>query len=647
MKNLVKFFFVCLLLTGSTYAFDNGQRLNEPPPDEARKLVKRAIFLAENDQPERALATIKKALAISPNDLRAHLEYHNIMANFLERSDEINEEYQRLIRKYPDNPVYLMAVYQGYGGEYARPQLEKVVELAPEWAWGHFAKAKLLQTKEPENAVAELRKCLAKDSRISEAYSLLISIQEVRLKRLDDAIETAEAMAAQSEIRPQLRYPQLWRLRLAKEQGTLQAKEELRSQLQRLTNSATDTDTLVAIRSAYFSLLKDEASAKAVEARFIQIDPAWKKWRGWVTRIIKTNLSEVPRLHVLAGRQEYLYHQVYETRRFDITNRITPLKKILLLNPSASVKRIIYEEIFREALKTKDNETLVKYGEYLHRMETTDPVLLAQMALALADKRTFLGKALAYARKADILTSEFHLAKRPRNISQTNFDSIFPEKKQRELYPQQRTLVLNSLGWVLLQMGRIQEAEAALRQANQTYRSESGLAHWAVALRKIGKVEEADQIAAQANSLFADSVRSKMITIKTDDFELVSIDGRKVRLSELKGKVVVINFWATWCGPCISEMPHLIALYEKYKNRGLEILSISSDEEKEKVRPFVTQQRLTFPVFNEPKERKHFQVEVIPTNIFIDKEGMIRYRTTGFAEGGERELEVVISELLK
>jgi thiol-disulfide isomerase/thioredoxin len=612
--------------------------------------VKRAIFLAEDDQPEMALAVIKKALAASPNNLRAHLEYHNIKTNFLERSDEVNEEYQTLIRKYPDNPVYLMAVYQGYIGDAVRPQLEKVVELAPGWAWGHFAKAKLLQTKEPEQAVAELRRAIAKDRSISEAYNLLISLQEVRLKRLDDAIETAEKMAAQKEIRPQLRYPQLWRLRLAKAQGTLQAKEELRRELQRLTDSATDTDTLVAIRSAYFSLLKDESSAKAVEDRFIQIDPTWKEWRGWLNRYrsIEINQSNVPRSIVLSGRQEFLYHKIFEiVRKFDATDRIAPLEKLLLLKPFPSVKRIIYEAIFRAALKAKDTAMLMKYGEYLHRLDATDHILLAQTALALADKKKHLRKALEYARQAESLTAEFHLAKRPLNTRQATLDSVFPEKKQRELYPQQRALVLNSLGWVLLQMGRLQEAEAALRQANQTDRSEIGLAHWAVALRKTGKVEEARQVATQANSLFADSVRSRMIKIKADDFELASIDGRKVRLSELKGKVVVINFWATWCGPCISEMPHLIALYEKYKARGLEILAISTDEEKEKVRPFVTQKRMTFPVFNEPKERKHFQVELIPTNIFIDKEGMIRYRTMGFAEGGERELEVVISELLK
>jgi thiol-disulfide isomerase/thioredoxin len=649
MKSLVRFLFICLLLTGSVFASDNGEKLNEPPSPEARQLVNRAVALAESDHPEAALAALKKALILSPNNLRAHLEYQNIKANFLERLDEVNEEYQTLIRKNPDNPVYLMAVYQDYNGEYARPQFEKVASLAPEWAWAHFAKAKLLQTKEPENAVAELRLCIAKDKSINEAYQLLIEIQERQLKRLDDAIQTAEEMAARQEIRPKLRYPQLWRLRLAKAQSGSQAKDQLRNELQRLTNSATDTDTLVAIRSAYLSLLKDEASARAIEDKFVHIDPTWQMWRAWFGyRVLETNQSGIPRIVALPGRQEFLHNRIIEIKKqFDAKTRIPPMEKLLLLKPSPSIKRIIYEEIFREALRAKDNETLIKYGEYLHRIDATDYVLLAQIALALADKRSSLGKALAYARKADRLTAKFQPAKRSPNTSQTFFDNYFPEKKQREIYPQHRALVLDALGWVLLQMGSIQKAEQTLRRANQFQRLESGLAHWAVALRKTGKVIEAEQIAAQASSLFADSIRRKMIQTKIEDFELLSIDGRKIKLSELKGKAVVINFWATWCAPCISEMPYLLKLYEKYKDKGLEILSISTDEEKEKVRPFVTQKRLTFPVFNEPNERKRFQVELIPTNIFIDKEGTIRYRITGFVEGGERELEVVISELLK
>lgn len=79
-------------------ALGQGQELNTPPDPAAIELVKRAVLLAESDRPASALAAIKKALSISPNYLRAHIEYRNIKTNFLDRYDEVETEYQSLIR---------------------------------------------------------------------------------------------------------------------------------------------------------------------------------------------------------------------------------------------------------------------------------------------------------------------------------------------------------------------------------------------------------------------------------------------------------------------------------------------------------------------------------------------------------------------
>src|SRR5690606_10049760 len=83
------------------------------------------------------------------------------------------------------------------------------------------------------------------------------------------------------------------------------------------------------------------------------------------------------------------------------------------------------------------------------------------------------------------------------------------------------------------------------------------------------------------------------------DFELTTLDGDQVRLSDLKGKKVMVNFWATWCPPCIEEMPDLQNFYEKHKDNNIEILAVnltSEDDGVEAVRSFVTDFRLTFPV---------------------------------------------------
>jgi len=149
---------------------DKGQRLNAPPSDEVRALVKRGVELAEDDRLDEAVAAVKKALSLSPYYLRAHIEYRKIKESFLGHFDEVETEYESLLKREPENPVYLMAVYYLSRGDVGRDSLAKVAKIAPEWAWGHYAKALLLSDQEPEKAVSELLKCIEKDPSASEAY---------------------------------------------------------------------------------------------------------------------------------------------------------------------------------------------------------------------------------------------------------------------------------------------------------------------------------------------------------------------------------------------------------------------------------------------------------------------------------------------
>ncbi len=106
------------------------------------------------------------------------------------------------------------------------------------------------------------------------------------------------------------------------------------------------------------------------------------------------------------------------------------------------------------------------------------------------------------------------------------------------------------------------------------------------------------------------------------DFTLNDLEGESWHLRELHGKVVLVNFWATWCPPCRKEMPDLQALFDKYKGKGLIVLSISDEEEK-KVKPFVEAQNITYPVMLDPGGKVHevFQVEGIPKSFVYDREG--------------------------
>ncbi len=108
------------------------------------------------------------------------------------------------------------------------------------------------------------------------------------------------------------------------------------------------------------------------------------------------------------------------------------------------------------------------------------------------------------------------------------------------------------------------------------------------------------------------------------DFSLTDLQGKTWHLRDLKGQVVLVNFWATWCPPCRKEMPDLQALYDKYYDQGFVVLSIS-DEDAAKVSPFIAERRITYPVLLDPgrKVNDAFVVEGIPKSFVYDREGKL------------------------
>jgi peroxiredoxin len=125
------------------------------------------------------------------------------------------------------------------------------------------------------------------------------------------------------------------------------------------------------------------------------------------------------------------------------------------------------------------------------------------------------------------------------------------------------------------------------------------------------------QFAAAVAKLDADDAKRQ-----SADFTLADLQGKEWHLQDLRGKVVLVNFWATWCPPCRKEMPDLDALYNKFKDRGFVVLAIS-DEEAAKVSPFIAERKIRYPVLLDPgrKVNDAFIVEGIPKSFVYDRGG--------------------------
>ena len=132
-------------------------------------------------------------------------------------------------------------------------------------------------------------------------------------------------------------------------------------------------------------------------------------------------------------------------------------------------------------------------------------------------------------------------------------------------------------------------------------------------------------------------------------FTLKSLSGKNLSLREYRGQVVMINFWATWCGPCRQEMPALNALYEKYRSAGFMLFGVNVDAESANAAQMAGKLKVSYPILfdTDKKASALYQVNTMPMTVLVDRDGKIRHVQPGYRAGYEDKYQAQIREMLR
>jgi peroxiredoxin len=155
-------------------------------------------------------------------------------------------------------------------------------------------------------------------------------------------------------------------------------------------------------------------------------------------------------------------------------------------------------------------------------------------------------------------------------------------------------------------------------------------------------------LAVVIGSLFAEPVLALGTGAMAPEIGLKDMSGRGVSLTSLKGKVVLIDFWASWCAPCREELPVLEALYKKYRDRGFEVVAVNQDQSADNVRKFMTTTPLSFRVVHDRggSVAGRYAPSKMPSSFIVDRKGIVRHVHAGFRSSERASLEKQIGALL-
>ncbi|MGB1262022.1 MAG: TlpA family protein disulfide reductase [Cognaticolwellia sp.] len=152
-----------------------------------------------------------------------------------------------------------------------------------------------------------------------------------------------------------------------------------------------------------------------------------------------------------------------------------------------------------------------------------------------------------------------------------------------------------------------------------------------------------------AATLFSGMSQALTLEQKAPDFTLKSLSGENLNLTEQRGNIIVINFWASWCGPCRTEMPILQDFHDQYQDLGVAVWGVNVEQENQAGIDYIRELAVDFPIFFDASNEvsANYNVEAMPTTVIIDRNGKVRSVFRGYQKGYEKKYAKVIKQLIR